>query len=217
MTLINNSTVDRILARRSVREGYLDRPVDEETLRTIVACGCAAPSSKGAEPWRFHVVVDRSVLAAIADDMQMAPGADTYVPTDPFTGEPRPDWPSTVAESADVVRRVPACIFVENRGVFSRGRAQLVASSPEVLAESLVGYTLEVLGVGAAVQNVQLAAQALGLGCAFMGDVLVAEAAIRRRLRVEGDLVGGIAMGHTNTWMPPRTVSPTDPRVAVWH
>ncbi|ORX17356.1 hypothetical protein AWC27_17985 [Mycobacterium szulgai] len=51
------------------------------------------------------------------------------------------------------------------------------------------------LGIGAAVENMWLAANALGLGAVFMADVLVAEDAIKRKLGIGGDLVGVLSLG----------------------
>ena len=213
-----NDIVKLILARRSHREFDPTKPVDVEQLSEIVRCGCAAPSSKNAQPWRFHVVSDAAVLERLADMVEHAEGANSYVPSDPATGLPR-DWESTVAESAQVLRVAPTCIFVENRAVFSGGRATLAEAARALLADVLVGYTLEVLGVGAAIQNMVVAANALGLQGVYMGDVLVAEPAIRAELGMEGDLAGVLALGHSTEDLPPRghLIDPSDPCRAVWH
>lgn len=209
--------IETILGRRSTRNGFTDRPIPDETLLVIVGCGLAAPSSKNAQPWRLHVVTDGASLRAFADAVEGAVGAEDYVPRDPKTGLAREDWPSTVAESADVLRHAVAAVFVENIGVFSNGRRTLASVSTERLAGSLVGYTFEVLGLGAAIQNMCLAAHALGVQGAFMGDVVIAEAEISSALGIAGDLVGVLALGYSTT--PPRPPEGTraeDDRL-VWH
>jgi len=164
----------------------------------ITRAGLSAPSSKNAQPWCLHVVADRATLQDIARGVRDAANSDTYVPVDPETGEPRPDWESTVRESAEVLRQVPLGIFVENRGEFSRGRRTLARATGETLSAALVGYTFEVVGLGAAIQNMWLASQARGLAGVFMGDILIAEQAIRQRLAMTGDLVGVLALGYTS-------------------
>jgi nitroreductase len=208
-----------VLGRRSVREGFTDRAVEERVLRRIVRAGLAAPSSKDAQPWRVHVVPDRAVLAELADAVAASPEAEDYVPHDPRTGAPSGPWPSTVAESADVLRHVAAALFVENRGPFGGGRAPLVGVDPDELDGALVGYTFEVLGVGAAVQSMWLMANALGVHAAFMGDVAVAEAEIQQRLSFEGDLLGVLALGYSDDPRPPRTsvADQDDAERVVWH
>jgi nitroreductase len=210
------SALGVILGRRSVRSHFTEQPIERRVLEQIIGCGLAAPSSKNAQPWRLHVVQDRQVLRTLADLVASAEGADEYVPHDPTTGLPYPVWSSTVRESADVLRAVAAGIFVENCGPFSRGRAALARASREALVGSLVGYTLELVGIGTAVENMWIAAAALGVSVAFMGDVVIAEAQIKRLLSIEGDLVGVLALGYSTStvgsWRPPDGTT----RV-VWH
>jgi len=148
--------------------------------------------------------------------MVVAEGADQYVPYDPLTGKIRSDWPSTVKESAALLRTAAAAVFVENRGTFSRGRDVLVEALRDGRVRSLAAYTFEVLGIGAAIENMWLAAISIGLAATFMGDVLIVEAGIRERLRLEGDLVGALALGYQEM-NDASTHRDVDPNLALWH
>jgi nitroreductase len=211
--------VAAVLARRSVREGFDGLPIPLPALQEIVRCGLAAPSSKNAQPWRMHIVTDRPGLAGLADAVESAEGAGSYVPHDPATGQPRPAYVSTVRESAQVLREVSAAIFIENRGLFSSGRSALASASRPALAGSLVGFGLEMIGIGAAVENMWLAAEALGIHVAFMGDVVIAEDDIRQRLGMPGDLVGVLALGFSGAAAPARRqrLDVLDAQYVVWH
>ncbi|MEW5982598.1 MAG: nitroreductase family protein [Acidobacteriota bacterium] len=191
-----NPVVEAIVTRRSIRGGFSSSPVDREVLENIVRCGLAAPSSKNARPWRFHVVTDCALLMEVSVLVEQAEGRDEYVPCDPTTGRPWETWRSSVDESAAVLKAAPAAIFVENLGIFSRGRATLIQAAPAALAASIVGYSFEVMGVGAAVQNMWIAAVSLGLGGVFLGDVLVAETEIRRKLGIPCELAGALVLGY---------------------
>jgi nitroreductase len=208
-----------MLARRSIREGFDSRPIPGSCMREIVRCGLAAPSSKNAQPWRLHVVTDRATLGALANAVEYADGVDEYVPHDPATGLPRPAYVSTVRESAQVLREVAAAIFIENRGLFSGGRSTLAAASRPALEESLVGFGLEMIGIGAAVENMWLAAEALGVRVAFMGDVAIAEDDIRRRLGITGDLMGVLVLGFSDVPVPARRqrLDEQDTERVAWH
>lgn len=188
--------VSAILTRRSIRRGFTDRPVDDPTLTTILDCGCAAPSSKDAQPWVIHAVRDRAVLASIAEAMLADVRVDAYVPLDPATGRPRRDLASSVRESAAVLAAVPLGLFLEDDGSFSTGRRNL-SPATDGSAEPLVGYAFELFGVAAALQNMWLAAHALGLAGVFLGDAVIAEDAVREVLGLQGDLVGVLALGHS--------------------
>jgi len=208
-----------MLARRSVREGFDRRPIPDSVIVEIVRCGLAAPSSKNAQPWRMHVVTDLATLGRLAEAVEHAEGADEYVPHDPSTGRPRATYVSTVRESAQVLSEVSAAIFIENRGLFSNGRSALVNATRAALAGSLVGYGLEMIGIGAAIENMWLAAEALDVRVAFMGDVVIAEDDIRRALGIVGDLVGVLALGFSDVPMAARRqrLDERDAERVVWH
>lgn len=189
------SMFEAIRARRAIRSGYTGEPVGPDVLDRVISAGLLAPSSKNAQPWCLHVVSDPDLRAPLADAVQHAKNAATYVPVDPATGRAHLDWSSTVAESAHALRTASVAIFIENRGRFSGGRANIARSDDDVREDALVGYGFEMIGLGAAIENMWLAAVAQGLGAVFMGDVLVAESAIRTRLGIHGDLVGVLVMG----------------------
>lgn len=197
-----NAVVQAILGRRSIRRGFDGQPVPRAVLDEVLACGCAAPSSKDAQPWRLHPIADRVELRAIATVMRACDDAARYVPIDPSSGRPRETFVSSVHESAEVLGQVPLAIFIENDGSFSGDRERLARARRATLPEALVGYAFELIGLGAAIQNMWLAAHAHGLAGVFIGDVLIAEAEVRRRLEMDGDLVGVLALGRSAS--PPR-------------
>ena len=189
--------IEHILSRRSIRDGFEIRPVPENVINDVLRCGLAAPSSKDTQPWRLHVVTDERLRAELAEAVETAKDPERYVPSDSRTGEPRPDWPSSVIESATALRDAPLAVFVENVAPFSHGRATVAAADAEHREDAMVGYGLEAIGLGAAVQSMWLAATSHGLRGVFMGDVLIAESAIRSRLGMGGDLAGVLALGYS--------------------
>jgi nitroreductase len=202
------AVLQTILGRRSIRWGFDDRSVPDDVVEQILHCGLRAPSSKNAQPWRIHVVSDRALLSELARAVLGGRHAERYVPIDPKTGEPRPDWDSTVAESAEVLARVPLGLFVENRGKFSDGRRTVAEADDDVRASALIGYGFEMIGLGAAIQSMWLAASELGLVGVFMGDVLIAEEEIRTRLGMRGDLAGVLALGYSDGIPSPKELAP---------
>lgn len=211
-----DAVLDVILRRRSTRCGYTDRAVPMPVLESIIKCGLAAPSSKASEPWRFTVVTDRSLLDAIATKVSGSSDAVDYRPHDPRTGLPRRHWESTVLESAEVLRQAAAAIFVQNGGPFSSGRQALLEADPESRRLAIVGYELEIAGLGAALENMWLAAVAHGLSAAFMGDVSVSEIDIRQLLDTEDDLLGVLALGYTSGEAPSKREVAIDQRLVRW-
>lgn len=191
-----NQVIKSILSRQSVRGGFARTPLPVQVLEEIVLCGLAAPSSKNGRPWRFHVVTTRSLLEELAGFIENAEEINAYVPSDLITGRPRPELRSSVLESAAVLRTVPAAIFIEDTGGFTGGRKALLSASPEALRRAVVGYTFNAIGIGAAVENMWVAAVAHRLSGVFLGDVLIAESEISNRLEIDRDLVGALALGY---------------------
>lgn len=60
-----NETIRNIMGRRSIRK-YQDRPVDRETLDTILKAGAAAPSASNRQPWEFIVITSREMREKLA-------------------------------------------------------------------------------------------------------------------------------------------------------
>jgi nitroreductase len=60
------SVLDAIYARRAVR-AYAPDPVDEETVRALLAAAVRAPTAVHLEPWAFVVVQDRARLARYSE------------------------------------------------------------------------------------------------------------------------------------------------------
>ena len=117
--------------RRSVRFGFDGRPVAATRSNGSSPCGLAAPSSKNAQPWRFHVR-DRSQATWIdlADAVAGTQGHRRRTcRTDPTTGDAAPAVPIDGPSSRrQVLREAPAAIWVENLGAFSAGRETLPRS-----------------------------------------------------------------------------------------
>ena len=59
-------TMHALHTRRSIRK-YTDEPVDEATVRDILAAAMTAPSACNQQPWEFVVVTDRDRLAKVKD------------------------------------------------------------------------------------------------------------------------------------------------------
>jgi nitroreductase len=56
---------DAIKTRSSIRS-FMNKPVEDEKLRTVLEAGRLAPSAKNLQEWRFIVVKDREVREKLA-------------------------------------------------------------------------------------------------------------------------------------------------------
>jgi nitroreductase len=197
-------TTRTILRRRSVRDGYMPNLLGADLVDEIIACGESAPSAKDSRPWRLHPVADRSTLDRIATAMASDSRAGSFAPhtTDRSTNESIPRFRSSVTESAAILSAVPLGIVIENRRPYTsmRGRSPGTIGDPGRTFESV----LETMGIGAAMQNMWLAATALGLSAVYLADAAISECVIKSLLGFDGDCLGVLAVGYTKP-PPPAT------------
>ncbi len=146
--------VDALLGRRSVRR-YLNREVPEEAVEKVLEAARWAPSPHGRQPWRFAVLTREKSKTRLAEAM----------------GE---EWRANLemdGQSAEVVEKrlessrkrlldapvlVLFCLYLEDLDVYpDAGRQQ---------SETMMA----VQSLGAAAQNMLLAAYSLGLDTSWM-------------------------------------------------
>ncbi len=58
-------TFDAIHTRRSIRK-FLDKKVDDDTIKKILSAAMTAPSAMNEQPWQFVVILDKEVLAKVS-------------------------------------------------------------------------------------------------------------------------------------------------------
>ncbi|MFN2272915.1 MAG: nitroreductase family protein [Anaerolineae bacterium] len=58
--------IKTIFSRRSIRK-YIDEPVSEVDVKTLLEAAMAAPSASNNKPWHFVVVTERETLDALAE------------------------------------------------------------------------------------------------------------------------------------------------------
>jgi nitroreductase len=117
-----------------------------------------------------------------------------YGPTDPKTGKLLPGYTCTVIPSARILKQAPVAVFIENVGEFIGNRKDVAKS--KFPKETLVSYEFELLGIGAAIENIFLAAHAKDIGAVFMGDVLFVEDPVKEMFDIRGDLLGVVSLGY---------------------
>ncbi len=178
------NTLDAIAARRSIRR-FKDDPVPEEALQAILTAATQAPSAKNRQPWRFHVVrgeqraeMGRVMRQGIA--RMKAQGVDV----------------GSAVGSARVMETAPLTVFVFN----PEGLHPWLTRSTEQMFLDVVN----VQSVGAAIQNMLLAALDLGLGSLWICDVFYAYQELCDWLGEGGQMIAAVALGYAGESPAPR-------------
>ena len=189
------NTLDAIAQRRSIR-AFKDDPIPEETLRQILTAATQAPSGKNRQPWHFCVVREdkraemmRIMREAIARTAEQ--GGDT--------GSSK--W------TANVMEQAPVTVFVFNPYA-EHGAGQATPNSA-------VWDIVDGQSIGAAIQNMLLAAQELGVGSLWICDVFYAYKELCAWLGQTTQMIAAVSLGIPDEAPGPRPRKSVD-EVTEW-
>lgn len=160
--------MDCIVGRRSVRR-MQERSVPRAHLEALVEAAAWAPSPHKAQPWRFALVDERRRLARLAEEMAAAFRADLEQDAvDPATIE------RLCGESVQRFSSAPAmlvpCLAMEEMRRYPDARRRRAEEN------------MALMSAGAALQNLMLRAQALGLATCWYSAPLFCQEVARQAL-----------------------------------
>lgn len=189
------NTLEAIAERRSIRRFKSD-PIPDEVLQAILTAATEAPSAKNRQPWRF-VVVSGEKCAEMVGVMRQGIANVKARGEDPGSSE----W------TADVMEQAPVTIFVFN----PHGLHPWLAHSIEQMFQAVVN----IQSIGAAIQNMLLAAQDQGLGSLWICDVFEAYDELCRWLGEKGQMVAAVSLGYADESPAARSRKPVE-EVTRW-
>lgn len=162
-----------IRTRRSIRR-YKARPVPREMVAAILDAARWAPSAHNRQPWRFAVLEAAETKHVLATAMGQRLRADLE-----REGMAAKAIEAEVARSYARITTAPvvilACVTMRDMDAYPDPRRQGAE------------YLMAVQSVAMAVQNLLLAAHALGLGACWMCAPLFAPDTVRRVLNLDAD------------------------------
>ena len=171
---------DLIHERQNVAPKRLEAPgPDTAQLDQLLHAAAAAPDHGRRTPWRFVLVpADKRTLLAEAF-------AAALLERDPAAGE------TQLAQAREKAFRGPLLMLAV---------ARLGAAEPDIPALE------RVVSLGCAIQNLLLAAQAMGYGCGLASGQAMGSAALRTLFRLEPDeeAVCFVGIGTVREPRPPR-------------
>jgi nitroreductase len=168
--------MDVIKQRRSIRK-FKATPVPEAAIRELLHAATMAPSGKNRQPWRFHVVqgeardeMVRLMKEGIAK--RKAEGVD----------------PGSSEWTVKVMAQAPVTVFV-----FADFPANV--DHDRTFLE-LMGSSVDIQSIGAAIQNLLLAATDKGLGTLWICDIFYAYPELCAWLDEERFMVAAVSVGY---------------------
>jgi F420 biosynthesis protein FbiB-like protein len=178
------NTIEAIETRRSIRK-FKDEPIPEEMVQAVLRAAILAPSAKNRQPWRF-VVVGQDRRAEMVRVMREGIERSKTEGKDVGSSE----------ATAAIMEQAPVTVFVFNpEGI----HPWLLHSSEQMFRE-----VLDTQSVGAAIQNMLLAALDLGLGSLWICDVFHAYEELRNWIGEDGQMIAAVSLGCPDQSPSPR-------------
>jgi len=187
-TLPRNTTLDGLLAHRSVR-AFLDKPLAPEILPTLVAAAQSAASSSNLQLWSVIAVEDRAKIARLSE----------------------------LAGNQPHIREAPLFLVWLLDFARLRKVAQSRNGDPQFLS-SFNGWTTGAIDVGLAAQNAVVAAESLGLGTVYIGALRRDPVAVAAELELPQETFPllGLSIGYPDPARP-TAIKPRLSQAAVLH
>lgn len=178
-------TFDAIAQRRSIRK-FKDEEIPRETMECILNAALLAPSAKNRQPWKF-VVITQKDKPAMAEAMR-AGFAREKAQTGLFRGVG--PYLAGAEHTLSVMEQAPVTVFVFNTEPHSLWND---AGIDQKLME-----VANVQSVGAAIENMLLAATEAGVGSLWICDVFFAYRELCEWLNEPHQLIAAVSFGYTD-------------------
>lgn len=183
------SARELIFQRKSTRSFDPSRSVSRAGIEHILSAGLQAPSPKNRQPWHFYVTDSREIRISVARVMRnsLAELKKGRIHANRDTTD------LEMAEiSADIVSEAPTLVLIG----YDRDASN---EHGETLEWGLTAQAFEVgdlQAIGAAVQNMLLQAEEMGIASLWMCDVLYAHDEICALLNLKTPFVAAVVFGY---------------------
>ncbi|EAT17254.1 nitroreductase family protein [Desulfuromonas acetoxidans] len=149
-----NATLETIVRRHSIRK-FTDQPVSEEMLQAVLHAANQAPSAHNQQSWRFVVVTGekkRQLAELVKQRATDFPKASSAL----------------LRMAARSIATAPVVVAVANTGELIEHGTKLFQLEDAYVSQDFF-RTMEIQSSAAAVENMLLAATALGFGSVWLG------------------------------------------------
>ena len=176
-------TYDAILNRRSIRK-FLNREISKEQVDIIINAAIQAPSAKNRQPWKF-IIITGEEKAGMMKAMHLGIENIKQSPDDiPFNES----IVQGAEHTAKIMEQAPVTVFVFN--------TEAGCMWYEEGSDDRFSQTANIQSIGAAIQNMCLAATDAGLGSLWICDIFLAHKEISGWLDEKHQLIAAVSFGY---------------------
>ena len=180
---------DIIRHRRSVRSYESSKKVDINDIRLILQSALQAPSPKNRQPWYFYVLDDSKKINKLADILHESIQRLYAERIALQKGVLDLDM---AIETVAILRNVPCLILV----CYEYNNINYHEESIGWVLQMRENEVADIQSIGAAVQNMLLQAEEMGIGSLWMADVLYAYNEIMLSFDLKYPLIAAVAFGY---------------------
>jgi nitroreductase len=187
------NTLEVIAGRRSIRK-FTDEPIPDEILLKILNAARQAPSGKNRQPWHFYIVKEdrrREMVETMRSGIENRKAEGMH--------------PGSSEHSARIMEQAPITIFVFN---------PQQENQPKSFIENLWNV-IDIQSVGAAIQNMHLAAHDLGIGALWICDIFYAYDELCTWLGETHQMIAAVSLGFADEHPAARSRKPVE-EITTW-
>lgn len=183
--------IDAIYNRRSIRK-YTNIDMPKEVIEKVLQAAILAPSSKNNQPWKFIVVSGTSkkdMILAMKEGLTQGKSENALLPNSKHHLK-------SAEYSLQIMSQAPVTIFALN----TLG----IKLSSSITTEERIYEICNTQSIGAALENMTLAATELGLGSLWICDIFFAYHELTKWFSTSGELIAAMTLGYPNESPIPR-------------
>lgn len=174
-------TMETILQRRSIRK-YSTKEIPQEIIRKVINAASKAPSAKNRQPWRFVIVTTKekaAMIDAMREGIENEKSGNGLLPNST-------NFISGAEYTMEIMKQAPITVMVLNTNKLTG----------PVTKEDMFCEIADIQSIGAAIQNMLLAATDLGLGSLWICDIFFAYEQLTNWLDTDNQLVAAVSLGY---------------------
>ncbi len=171
VVFVLQGVIDAIKTRRSIKQKFIDKPIQDGVLNQIIESATWAPSAHNLQPWSFVIIKDKSTKRRLAESMAAAWRKDLKLELKASN-----EHEIRIASSIDRISNAPVVLVI----CLTTEHLQKYTDSKKYECE----HTMAVQSVAAAIQNLLLTAHVLNLGSCWMCAPLFCQERVRKALGI---------------------------------
>jgi len=166
-----------LIKNRTTTKRFNNKPIPIKLINKVIDAGVWGPSILGLQPWKFIVIVNRNVIKEFSNIIKNK-SEEINVAS------------NIVYSVANVISNAQVVIAVYNTKIASKRINKVGKVYGEIVK------TAEVEAISAAIQNMILIAESLGIGTCWLDIPLICEDRINKFLNVDDQLIAVLGLGY---------------------